>query len=281
MFTMNKNILISILLILTISTAIQIYIINYCFISTYTIYSLGAFISLIGFLAIFFYIFNCLIKLRNVNQDLEIQILNNQILSDLYDKTRTLKHDFANIIQAIGGYIWAKDISGLKQYYSDILGEFKSINSLATLRPNHIKNPSIYTLLVNKYFLAEDKGIKININVSSDLQNLKANDLELVRILGILLDNSIEGCLECPSENRIINTNIYEKNNSKYISIENTYKDKNININKIYEKNFSTKNRNTGIGLWEVKKYINKTENLQLYTSTSDTFFKQELKISQ
>lgn len=280
MSSINKTILISILVILTISTAIQIYIINYCFTFNSSYFSIVAFLSLIGFLTIFFYIFNCLMKLRTVNNDLQIQILNNKILSDLYDKTRTLKHDFSNIIQAFGGYIWAKDISGLKNYYSDILGEFKSINSLTTLTPTIIKNPAIYTLLANKYLLAEDNGIKIDINISSDLENLQVNSLELVRILGILLDNSIEGCLECLSENRIININIYEKDSSKYISIENTYKSQSINIDKIYEKNYSTKNRNTGIGLWEVKKYINKTENLNLSTTASEKFFKQELAIS-
>lgn len=246
MININQSIQLAISLLFILSIGTQIYIIN---------------------------------KLKNVNNDLEIQILNNKILSNLYDKSRTLKHDFANIIQAIGGYIWAKDLPGLKGYYSEILGEFKSINSLDRLSPSLIQNPSIYTIIANKYLLSEDNNIKFNINISSDLNNLKTNPLELVRILGILLDNSIEACLECPENSRIINLSIYELNNAKSISIENSYKNKTLNIDKIYEKNFSTKDRNTGIGLWEVQNYINKDKHLKLNTSMSDSLFKQELLI--
>lgn len=280
MHNINKPILIFLLIVLTICTAIQIYIINYYLVAQSLFLGIEAFISLLGYLLAFVYIFNCLIRLRTVNKDLQLEILNNKILSDLYDKTRTLKHDFANIIQAFGGYIWAKDLIGLKNYYSNIMGEFKTIDSLSTLKPNLIKNPSIYILIVNKYYLAKEKGITINVNVETDLQNINTNQLDFIRTLGILLDNSIEACLECDSQNRIINLKIYELNNCKSISIENTYLNKNINLDKIFEKDFSTKNRNTGIGLWEVKQYLNKTKNINLETSKTLDFFKQELSIS-
>ena len=167
MFNINKPILITISILFTLSTCMQLYIATTSLVHSSSTICIGFFISLVCFITIFVYIFNCFIKLKNVNKDLQVQILNNKILSELYDKTRTLKHDFANIIQAIGGYIWAKDITGLKKYYSDILGEFKSINSLDTLSPSLIQNPSIYTLIVNKYLLSEDNNIKFNINVSS------------------------------------------------------------------------------------------------------------------
>ena len=61
--------------------------------------------------------------------------------------------------------------------------------------------------------------------------------------------------------------------------IENTYKDKNIDTQKIYEKAFSTKPINTGLGLWEVRKILKKNNNLNLFTSKNDKFFSQQLEI--
>ena len=50
-------------------------------------------------------------------------------------------------------------------------------------------------------------------------------------------------------------------------------------INKIFEKGESGKENHSGIGLWEVKKYVNKSKNLDLFTSKTNEFFKQELSV--
>ena len=61
--------------------------------------------------------------------------------------------------------------------------------------------------------------------------------------------------------------------------IENTYKDKSVNLDKIYEKGFSTKEKNTGLGLWEVNKIIKRHKNLARFTTKDDKFFKQQIEI--
>ena len=51
----------------------------------------------------------------------------------------------------------------------------------------------------------------------------------------------------------------FEQNVQKQLLIiENTYTNKQICIDKIFEKDFSTKPHNTGLGLWEVKKILSK-----------------------
>ena len=53
----------------------------------------------------------------------------------------------------------------------------------------------------------------------------------------------------------------------------------NKNTEKIFEKGVSEKENHTGLGLWEVRKIIKKTNNVNLYTTKSDKFFKQQLEI--
>ena len=56
-------------------------------------------------------------------------------------------------------------------------------------------------------------------------------------------------------------------------------KDTNINIEKIYEKGYSTKPHNTGLGLWEVEKILKKHKNITRFTSKDNKLFKQQIEI--
>ena len=96
---------------------------------------------------------------------------------------------------------------------------------------------------------------------------------------GILLDNAIEASKEC--NEKIVNVKIYNdsKRNMQILYIENTYCDKSIDIDKIFDKGFSGKQNHTGIGLWEVRQILKKHNNLNLYTTKDDKFFKQQLEI--
>ena len=102
---------------------------------------------------------------------------------------------------------------------------------------------------------------------------------EFTKILGILLDNAIEAAKECQEKN----INIIIRNDFKVkrqlVIVENTYKDKNIDTEKIYEKGFTSKPNNTGLGLWETRQILKRNNNLNLFTSKNNEFFKQQLEI--
>ena len=102
---------------------------------------------------------------------------------------------------------------------------------------------------------------------------------EFCRILGILLDNAIQATQEC--DERVITVTIRKDTRCKrqLLIIENTYKDKEIDTEKIYEKGYSTKEGNTGLGLWEVRQILTKNTNLNLFTSKDETYFRQQLEI--
>ncbi len=112
-----------------------------------------------------------------------------------------------------------------------------------------------------------------------DLNTLNMKIYEFARILGILLDNAIEASNEC--DEKIINITFRNdtKNNRQLIAIENTYQNKNIDMDQIFEKGFSGKKNHTGLGLWEIRKIIKKNNNLNLFTSKTDKFFSQQLEI--
>lgn len=61
--------------------------------------------------------------------------------------------------------------------------------------------------------------------------------------------------------------------------VENTYTNKDVNTDKIFEKGYSTKQGNTGLGLWEVRQILKKNNNLNLFTTKNDEFFTQQFEI--
>ena len=102
---------------------------------------------------------------------------------------------------------------------------------------------------------------------------------EFARILGILLDNSIEATSEC--DKKIINIVFRNdtKNNRSIILIENTYKNKDVDLQQIFDKGISEKENHTGLGLWEIKQILKKNNNINLNTTKNEEYFSQQLEI--
>ena len=174
----------------------------------------------------------------------------NKNLSEVNDYTRCFKHDFNNIIQAIDGYIMVNDMAALQKYFSGLLKECNCMNSMDLLNNKGTENPAIYGVLLNKYKRAEENNINMNIDIMVSLDKFKEKSYVLSRMIGILLDNAIEATSEC--EEKIVNVQFVkeEGKNRNLIIIENTYNNKNVDTNKIFEKNFTTKEGNSGLGLW-------------------------------
>ena len=238
-----------------------------------------SFVSLLAYFSINIYSLTRVMKLNLTTKKLESAESYNNTLHILHDSVRGFKHDFDNIVTTIGGYIRTEDMKGLKKYYLQLEDDCQRVNNLYLLNPEIINNDGIYNLLTKKYNEAEEKDIKVNITFLLDLSTLHMKIYEFARILGILLDNAIEASSEC--EERIINLTFRNdsKNSRELIIIENTYNDKNLDTEKIFEKGVSGKDNHTGLGLWEVRKLIKKNNNINLYTSKNDNFFCQQLEI--
>ena len=239
-------------------------------------------ISLIAYFIISIYSLIKTTKLEVTTRDLEETKLYNQSLIILHDSVRGFKHDFHNILQAIGGYIDENDMDGLNKYYSQLITDCQRVNNLTSLNPETINNPAIYGILASKYLKADELGIQINLEVFLNLNKLNMKIYEFTRILGILMDNAIEASSKC--DERIIKVEIRNdfKVNRQVLIIENTYDDKKVNIEKIFEKGYTSKTDNKnphGLGLWEVRQILKKNNNLNLFTSKDDKFFKQQLEI--
>lgn len=201
-------------------------------------------------------------------------------LLEVSDDVRCFKHDFLNIMQAINGYIDVNDMEALRKYFNSLMKECHHINTMDVLNYRVLDNPAMYAVLLNKYKFSKENNINMSIEILSDLGIFGDKTYKVSRILGILLDNAIEASLD--SEERNVNVQFIKrmKENKTSIIIENTYKNEDINLEKIFEKNYSTKKAkgNSGLGLWKIKNIIQNDTNLNLKTTKDENIFKQELE---
>ena len=177
--------------------ATQIYII-YFYASVLPFYIiLLNLIGLIAYIAFNLYTLFTVSKLETTSTNLEEAQLYNKTLEILQDNTRAFRHDFANILQGMVGYMDNNDMEGLKKYYSQLVEDIQHSNNLTTLSPKVVNNPAIYNVLATKYHKADSLGIKIHLEAFLDLNELHMKIYEFTRVLGILMDNAIEAASEC------------------------------------------------------------------------------------
>ena len=78
-------------------------------------------IALVAYFVISIYSMIKTMSLQKTQEDLEQEKQYNKTLQILHDNIRAFKHDFANIISGIGGYVETNDMEGLKKYYRIVI----------------------------------------------------------------------------------------------------------------------------------------------------------------
>lgn len=228
-------------------------------------------------------ILNVINRQKQIKNEIHIKSLeeSNKNLLEVSDDVRCFKHDFNNIMQAITGYIDVKDMNSLQKYFDELMKDCHHINIMESLNFQVKDNPALYSVLLNKYQIAKENNIVMNISILVNLKIFSEKNYSISRILGILLDNAIEASME--SEGKSINVVIIKDDitKSNLIVIENTYSDPDIDTEKIFEKNYTTKDtkRNSGLGLWKIKDIVEKDNKLNLFTSKTEEIFKQKLQV--
>lgn len=221
------------------------------------------------------------VQLEKKKQELKLAEQHNKTLNALLDSIRAFKHDYSNVVHSLGGYISFGDMTGLAKFYEGLSRETKKAGQLESISPSKITEPSVYTLFATKHEDARAKDILFSVETMFDYRNINMPIFDFCKILGIFLDNAIEAAEETAEREINVSFRRSAADNVQIFTIENTYKDKNIDTEQIFEKDFSTKNRNSGIGLWEVKNIVDRNKNVDLITSKDKKFFTQKLIISE
>ena len=194
-------------------------------------------------------------NLHNKYEQNLLQIKEEQLKQnlDLYSKValeyKELKHNLMNDLLIIKTKVKKNN----QEFINEIINKYKSnyewVNCITDI-PEGLQG-----LVFLKKNQAELKNINFNLeyNVSKNVENLFSinKNFKLYESLGILFDNAIEGAAE--STEKVINVVFSYDQKTLKIDILNTFNNE-IDLDKIGNKNYSTKKRGSGIGLNYLKK---------------------------
>lgn len=221
---------------------------------------------------------------RTLFKDTELELentkLHNKALATINESIRGFKHDMGNMVQAINGYISVGNIAGVKNYCKNLLQGFNDINLLSILSPKVITDPAIYGVVVSKMLYARDNNLTLSLDIGVDVSNINFPTFELSRIIGILLDNAIEAALESDERKIKLEMCYDDKKKADIIIIGNSVKDiEKLDIIKMFEKDYSTKENPSGFGLYEVLKFLKKNNKGDIVPNVDydNNFFTQTL----
>jgi two-component system sensor histidine kinase AgrC len=219
-------------------------------------------------------------KARKKEQDLRLAVEQKNIyehyltnLEENFNLLRAFKHDYQNMLLSLELYIEENDLKGLKHYFHEL--KIQSDLELNTI-PDYYKaltaisNKSVKSILLAKITKAKNLGIPVTLEVTKKC-SFAFQEYEAVRILGILLDNAIEA--NSQTNQPMIQIAIIAEMNSLEIHVCNSYnQDDQIDINQIFQRDYSTKEKNTGIGLYTVKKIVDNHPNMFIEVEKSSLF---------
>ena len=220
---------------------------------------------------------------EKAEHDLMAANLHNKTMTGMVDGVKKLKHDYNNIMQALNGYVSTKQYDKLQEHIKSVIGECNDINNLSVINPEIFNDPAIYGIVGAKYFMAIEKDIKFDLDITTNIAEINFSMPDLSRILGILLDNAIEATSKLDNNKYIkLEMRFDSKKYADVIRIYNTYDTSvQINTNDIFKKGYSSKKVKSGIGLWEVQKLIKKAGNSQIFANIEKEKFVQNIIIEK
>lgn len=220
---------------------------------------------------------------EKAEHDLMAANLHNKTMTGMVDGVKKLKHDYSNIFQSLNGYVSTKQYDKLEAHIKAIIGECNDINNLSVITPEIFNDPAIYGIVGAKYFMAIEKDIKFDLDITTNIAEINFSMPDLSRILGILLDNAIEATSKLDNNKYIkLEMRFDSKKYADVIRVYNTYDTSiQVNTNDIFKKGYSSKKVKSGIGLWEVQKLIKKAGNSQIFANIEKEKFVQNIIIEK
>ncbi len=102
-----------------------------------------------------------------------------------------------------------------------------------------------------------ENDIELTATVSHNLKNLPLDEVQISSIFLNIIDNAIDELKKVDMEFKFIHIEIYEENNICNISIKNNGPIID-DVEKIFNKGFSTKGKNRGYGLYSIRQLLEK-----------------------
>lgn len=205
-------------------------------------------------------------------------------VENMYLSLRGFKHDYTNILCSLKYYIDTQSYENLNSYFiNHVYPITRSFDDDEHIFEQllKIKIPEIKSILYFKILEAEKANVNISIESRWIIDKIEVNPVDITRILGILIDNAIEGAVSTNniSTKPTITITFIKSNNVVTIIVSNPV-EKNFDISSLKRDGYSTKNGEHGFGLKNIRSIICKYNNILMSTICKNNILDQIIEIS-
>ncbi|MCH5341390.1 MAG: sensor histidine kinase [Acetatifactor sp.] len=137
-------------------------------------------------------------------------------VENMYSKMRGWRHDYRHHIQAMKVHAAHGEYQEIDKYLDMLDDDLTNVETVIKTG-----NKMADAILNSKLSLAAQKDIQVKADTKIPV-SLTVSELDLCIIIGNLLDNAIEACMELPPERRLIRIYMEMKGNYLYLALTNT-----------------------------------------------------------
>ena len=212
----------------------------------------------------------------------EITAVYKNEIQNMYDEIRDFKHDYMKIYSSMSTMLKEGKYDELTAFFDNEITPMQTALETETSFTHsivHIIDSVIQGLVYSYIIRARNDGIDFIINIDEDIHTTnKVSSVDLVRVLGILLDNAFEAALL--SDSKTVRMGIITNDNMVMYAIKNSYLEK-PNISKMFDTNYSSKGDKRGRGLAIAKKICDKNKYLNLNVKLENIYCIAEVIINK
>ena len=219
-------------------------------------------------------------QLEYAEQELMAQQLYADSQKRITDDLRGFRHNYANNINSINGFVQKKNYEGLEEYMREII---VNVITSQTLEIADVAKdiPILYGILLEKISRAELNGIVLNVSIIGRDINLKyCSALDYSSMIDILLNNALEAAEK--SDDKLVDFGIHSNSYELTTMVANSCSGV-VDTKRIFERGYSTKDEPSGEGLYQIhrfqEKYRKMGHNMEIKTTFNMGFLTQMIKI--
>lgn len=203
-------------------------------------------------------------------------------LEQLHDELASFRHDYMNILLSLDEAIRTKNMQQIERVYQDVIAPTSKVindQEIEIVKLARIQVPEVKSVLTVKVLAAQQQQLNVMLDIPETIESIAMPTTDFIRVVSILIDNAIEEAVQ--STERMLHFAMFEINLNQYVVIRNSCKHETIDLEKIYEKSYSSKQENEGYGLFSLKRIIDKTTNATLETTFTAPYFTQTLVLKK
>ncbi|MFB9768554.1 sensor histidine kinase [Lactiplantibacillus modestisalitolerans] len=173
----------------------------------------------------------------------------NELLSERNQQLHLFKHDYQNILLSLSRYIQTDDLVGLKSYFEqEVLPNATSLS--AEHAPEQLRRlhaPALSGLIYAKYALAASQDVHLQVMLLEDVILPPTDQVNVVRIIGNLLDNAIDAAQQADGQ---VQLTVSNTPTAVQFTVQNQLPNQQVvNLKQLSKPRFTTKPGHRGYGL--------------------------------